>query len=446
MTDLNTAKTLLSLAKKAGAEHAEVLLAESTQISTSVRMGALEEMERAESTGIGLRVFMAKSQASVSASNLQQESLERIAEQAVSIANLAPDDPCTGLATPELLANALERARELQLIDAHEPTPEWLREQCEEAEDAARAVAGITNSDGASAGYSKGGMGMITSDGFEGAYRKTSFSISASVIAGSGDAMETDYAYQTTRFCSDLPSPAALGKEAAERTVQRLNPRKQDTCQLPVIYEPRIGKQMLGYLAGAISGAAVARGTSFLKDKRETLIFAPGISIIDDPLRLKGLGSSPFDDEGCRNAPLELVKDGVLQHWLLDTRSARQLEMTANGRASRGMTGPPSPSATNLYMQPGLLSPKALMAEVSEGFYVTDTFGMGVNLITGDYSQGASGFWIKNGELTHAVSEVTIAATLPEMFKGLTAANDLHFQYGTNVPTLRIERMTIAGN
>lgn len=431
------------MAMKLGAESADVLTSASTSINTSIRLGKLEELERAESSGIGLRVFIGQKQGVASGSDLRSESLSQIAERAVAIAKEAPEDKYAGLPESQMIATEWP---ELDLIDNVEPDVEWLLQQAREAEEAALAIEGITNSEGGNANYGWSEITLVTSDGFEGQYAKSSFGLSASVLAGHDDKMERDYAYSSARHRNLLKSGTEIGIEAAERALKRLNPRKIKTCSVPVVFERRVARGLVGNFTSAISGAAVARGTSFLKDKMGGRIFSPSISITDDPHREKGMGSRPFDGEGCRSEALELVSDGVLQHWLLDSRSARQLKMQTNGRAARGLSSGTSPSSTNIIVGAGELSSDALIAEIDNGFYVTETFGMGVNLVTGDYSQGASGFWIEKGKITYPVSEVTIAGTLQEMFVHLAAANDVTTEYATNTPTLRIERMTVAGN
>ena len=437
------AEKLLEIATSLGAETADVLASESTSISSTIRLGELEELERAESGGIGLRVFIGKQQGVASGSDVRGESLQQIAERAVAIAKRAPEDAYTGLPEAETIAKDWPA---LDIADEEEPEVEWLLGQCREAEDTARAVEGITNSEGGSASYSKGKITLLTSDGFSGDYAKSSFSLSASVLAGEGTQMERDYAYSVARHRRQLKSATEIGQEAAERALKRLHPQKKETCKVPVILDPRVGRGLVGNFTSAISGAAIARGTSFLKEKMGEAIFNESITITDEPHREQGLGSRPFDGEGCASSALTLVEKGVLNHWLLDSRSARQLGLQTNGRAARGLSSGTSPSSTNVTLKPGTLSPEELIGEVEDGFYVVETFGMGVNLVTGDYSQGASGFWIEKGKLTYPVSEVTIAGTLPEIFASLTPANDLIYEYATNVPTLRINEMTVAGN
>lgn len=440
---VDSAQSLLAHAKQLGADAAEVVAVESAGLHASVRLGEMEEVERSESQGLGIRVFQGKSQGIASGSDMRKASLELLAEHAIAIAKSTPEDAYAGLIEREKLA---QNWPDLTLCDEQEPNVAALIDTCRETEEAARAEEAITNSEGASASYNRGSMFLCTSDGFVGGYDRSSSSLSVSVIAGEGTAMERDYAYRTARFAADLPIPAEIGREAARRTMRRMNPRKVASCSVPVVFDPRVGKQLLGYFSSAISGASIARGTSFLKEKRGEAIFASDITIVDDPHRVKGLGSRPFDGEGAQMRALSLVEEGVLQDWLLDSRSARQLGLESNARAGRGLSSAPSPSSTNLYIAAGKCSPQVLMEDMKDGFYVTETFGMGVNLLTGDYSQGASGFWIENGELAYPVSEVTIAGTLQHMFATLSAADDLVFDYATNTPTLRVGEMTLAGS
>lgn len=441
---MNQLEFLLKAAKTKGATAADAILLNSTDISVNWRLGKLEELERAESASIGLRVLIRQRQATVSCSDFSKEALEELAERAVAVARIAPEDPYLCLADPRQLAKT---NIDLEIEDKNpEPTAEWLKQRCIEAEDAARSVEGITNSEGASASFSRHHVALATSTGFAQEYGQTSVNLSVSVLAGTGTAMERDYDFATMRHLKSLPDAAQIGRNAAANALARLNPRRVKTCQVPVIFDPRVGKQLVGYLTGAISGAAIARGTSFLKDSLNKPVFAPDVHVFDDPGMKSGLASKPFDGEGVTGQKLALVENGVLQHWLLDCRSARQLGLQTNGRASRSVSAAPSPSPTNTYLAAGKVTPQALMADIQEGFYVTETFGMGVNLLTGDFSQGASGFWIENGQKAYPVSEVTIAGKLQEMFLGLTPANDLEFRHRTNAPTLRIEKMTVAGS
>jgi PmbA protein len=267
-----------------------------------------------------------------------------------------------------------------------------------------------------------------------------------SAIAGAGTGMETDYDYSSTLHGADLESAAAIGRSAGERAVKRLNPRKVATRRVPIVFDRRVAGSLVGHLASAANGSSIARKISFLRDKRGQQIFARGIDVIDDPLRQRGLRSRPFDAEGVAGSVQKIVADGVLQSWLLDCATARELDLQTNGLAQRGVSSTPAPAPSNLHLTAGSKSPRELIGEITDGFFVTGLIGMGVNMVTGDYSRGASGFWIENGELTYPVSEVTIAGRLLDMFKSLTPANDLEFRYGTNAPTLRVEGLTVAGH
>ncbi|HEX4105909.1 MAG TPA: TldD/PmbA family protein [Rhizomicrobium sp.] len=434
--------TLIDAAKRQGADAADALLVESISASVSYRLGKLEDVERSESSDLGLRVFIGNRVAMISSSDFSDESLTALPERAIAMAKLAPEDKFAGLAPRERLARAIP---DLDLEDRNEPAAEILVEWARSAEQAGLAVPGVTNSEGGGAGFSRMGVALATSEGFFGRYAGTSHNIGVAVLAGEGTGMERDYDHASARHAKDLRSAEAIGRSAGEKAVRRLNPRKMKSQSVPVVFDPREAGGLLGHLAGAISGASVARGTSFLKDRMNTEIFAPHIRVIDDPHRPRGLRSKPFDGEGVANARRAFIDKGVLTSWILDCASARQLGLATTGHAARGTGGPPMPSATNLYMEAGALSAKALIADIKQGFYVTELMGMGVNGVTGDYSRGAAGFWIENGEIAFPVSEVTIAGNLKEMFRQLTPADDLEFRYGTNAPTCRIEGMTIAG-
>lgn len=433
---------LVKAALKAGADAADAIEFKNISVGVSFRLGALEDVGRSESSDLGLRVFVGRQVAFVSSTDFSPAALAELPERAIAMARLAPEDKYAGLAPASLLAR---EAPEVGIDDPEEPSTTLLVERARDVEAAAMAVSGVSNSEGGSADYGRTMMTLATSEGFLGGYAGTSRSISASVIAGEGVEMERDYDYARSRFAADLERPDAVGKRAGERAVKRLHPRKVKTQSVPVFYDPRVASSLIGHFVGAISGAAIARGVSFLKDRLGEPVFASGVTIIDDPHRKRGLRSKPFDGEGVRNARAVLADRGVLTTWLLDSASARQLGMTSTGHAARGTGGPPSPSPTNLYMAPGPLTPAELMADVREGFYVTELIGMGVNSVTGDYSRGAAGFWIENGTLSYPVSEVTVAGNLKDMYRHLTPANDLVFRHGTDAPTLRVEGMTIAG-
>lgn len=433
---------LIGHARAAGADAADALLIDAASLSLSTRLGAPEGIERSESGDIGLRVFVGNSMAMVSSTDRSPAMLRELAARAVAMARAVPPDPFCGIADASAITSNWP---ELDLCDNTEPDAEDLIAAARRTEDAARAVAGVTNSDGADASWSRSQVTLVASNGFAGGYSVSRHSLSVSVLAGQDTAMERDYDYHTTVYGADLEAPEEIGRRAGERVVAKLNPRKVKSQAVPVVFDPRLSGGMLGSLCGAISGGAIARGSSFLKDRLGQPVFAPGITIVEDPHVRRGLRSKPFDAEGIANRQRNLIDGGVLTTWLLDLRSARQLGLTTTGHAARGTGGPPSPSPTNVFMQPGSLSPAALMADIREGLYVTSLMGQGVNGVTGDYSRGAAGFWIENGELAYPVSEITIAGNLKEMFMNITPADDLVLRHGIDAPTLRIDGMTVAG-
>ncbi len=433
---------LIRAARAAGADAADALIVGSVSASVSYRLGKLEDVERSESSDLGLRVFVGERVAFVSSTDLSARALDELPERAVAMAKLAPEDKYAGLAPADRLARSFPA---LDIEDSLEPPPDLLIERARAVEGAAMAVPGITNSEGGGASFGRSAIALATSEGFFGSYAGTSHSVGVAVLAGDGTAMERDYESASARHTGDLESAEEVGRRAGHRTISRLNPRKVKTQDVPVVYDPRVSAGLIGHFAGAISGASIARGVSFLKDRMGQQIFAPGINIIDDPHRLRGLRSKPFDGEGVRNKRTAFVERGVLQSWILDCASAKQLGLATTGHAARGTGGPPSPSTTNLYMEPGVIAPDMIIDGIKQGFYVTELMGMGVNSVTGDYSRGASGFWIENSEIAYPVAEVTVAGNLKDMFLHMTPANDLVFRYGINAPTLLIEGMTVAG-
>ena len=440
---IDLAERLVSAARRAGADQADALAVRSASLSVEVRDGAVEESQRSEGDDLGLRVIVGRKQAVVSTNDLKGDGFDALAERAVAMARAAPEDRFTGLADPAQLARAMPA---LDLLDPDMPAVGVLETRAREAEAAGLAVAGVTKSDGASASAGVAGVVLVTSHGFHGATIASRHGISMSAIAGEGTGMERDFDYSSTLHAADLDSAEAIGRRAGERAVNRLNPRKVATRRVPVVFDARISGSLVGHLASAVNGSAIARQTSFLRERLGERIFASGIEIIDDPLRPRGLRSRPFDAEGIAGRRLKLVEDGVLKTWLLDCATARELDLTTTGHAQRGVSSTPAPGASNLHLAPGDKTPKQLIDDIEDGFYVTDMIGMGVNLVTGDYSRGASGFWIENGACTYPVSEVTIAGHLLEMFESLAPANDLAFRYGTNAPTVRVEGLTVAGH
>jgi len=434
---------LVAKAKKAGAEAADAVHFSATGLSHAQRLGAPERLERDESHDVGLRVMIGRRQAIVSSTDLAADSLDELVERAVAMARVVPEDPYCGLASSEELAASVP---DLDILDSEEPAPELLIERARACEEAARDVQGVTNSEGAEASWSRIEIALVTSNGFARGYGRSGHSVGVSVIAGEGLGMESDYEFASAVYGGELEDPAEVGRRAGERAVKRLGARKPPTKRLPVVYDPRVSNSLLRHLAGAISGPAITRGTSFLKDKLNHQVFAAGITIVDDPHRPHGLSSKPFDGEGLPNRKMNIVEGGRLATWVLDLSSARQLGLRSTGHAARGTSSPPSPSTSNLYMEPGSVTPEELIADIEQGFYCTGLMGMGINGVTGDYSRGASGFRIEKGELTYPISEATVAGNLKDMFLNITPANDLVFKYGTNAPTLRIDGMTLAGN
>ncbi|OKH88913.1 TldD/PmbA family protein [Thalassospira sp. TSL5-1] len=441
---LDRINDLLNRAKKAGADDADAVYVEGTSLSVSQRLGKLEKLERSEGADLGLRVLIGKKQAVVSSSDTSDAALDELVERCVAMAKNAPEDPFCGIADPSELAETFD-IDGLELCEPGEVDQDKLIAWASACEEAARSVEGITNSEGSDAGWGRHQITLAATNGFANSYAGSGSHISVSVLAGTGTAMERDYDYDSAVFSTDLRDPADIGRMAAEKTLRRLNPRKVKSTQVPIIMDPRVSASIVGHLAGAINGSGIARGTSFLIDMMEKEIFAPNITIVDDPHRKRGLRSKPFDAEGVANAKRNLVENGILKGWILDLRSARQLGLKSTGNASRGAGSLPGPSTTNLYMEPGLISPQDMIADVKQGLYITEMIGSSVNGITGDYSRGASGYWIENGELAYPVSEITVAGNLKEMFKAVSPANDLTFKYGTNAPTLRIDGMTVAG-
>jgi len=428
-------------ARRAGADAADAVGVRGMSLSVDVRDGEVEESQRSEGDDIGLRVLVGRRQAVVSTNDIKAD-VAALAARAVAMARATPEDAFAGLADAELLARDIP---DLDLLDPDLPSVEILEARARAAEAAALAVTGVEKSGGAGASAGIGGMVLTTSHGFQGAYLSSSHGVSMTAIAGQGTGMERDYDYSSALHGGDLDSVEKIGRTAGERAVARLNPRKARTGRVPVVFDRRVAGGLIGHLAGAINGASIARKSSFLREKLGAQLFGNGIRIIDDPLRRRGLRSRPFDAEGVATARRAIVEDGVLTTWLLDSTTARELGMVTTGHASRGVSSTPSPGASNLHLEPGVLTPDQMIGEIEEGFLITDLIGMGVNQVTGDYSRGASGFWIEKGEKTYAVSEVTIAGHLFDIFRSLAPASDLEFRGGVNAPTVRIEGLTVAG-
>lgn len=436
---LDRVSALVEAAKRAGADAADAVILRSRSSSVSVRLGKVEGTESSESDDVSLRVFIGRRLASVSATAASDPAM--LAERAVAMAKVSPEDPYQSLADVERLAREIA---DLDLVDDTDVSTERLKDDALAAEEAALSVPGVTNSSGSGASAGSGGLVLATSHGFLGQYRATRFSRSVSVVAGEGTSMERDWDYSSRLHFSDLDTPEKIGKTAGERAVKRLGARRVKTGVFPVVFDPRVARGIAGHIAAAINGASVARKTSFLRDMMGKQITSTSITVTDNPLRKRGLSSRPFDGEGVVGELLTPIENGVLNAWLLSTSAARELGLETNGRGVRASSSV-NPSSTNFAIEPGDVPPDELIEPIQSGFYVTEVFGQGVNLVTGEYSRGASGFWIENGKISYPVSEITIASNLKEMFLRMTPANDLDRNFGTAAPTLRIEGMTVAG-
>ncbi len=439
---LALAQTALARAKHFGASAADALVVDGRSLEVAVRDGAIENLEQSEAIEVGLRVFVGQASAAIATSKIDAAGIERIAEQAVAMAKAAPPDPYAGIASSDQVARdwAIPDIAGETLLDANQ-----LRDMALAAEKSALAVKGVSKSGGAGASSSDRSVALAASNGFSGFYRRTGLSLSATAIAGDGTAMERDYDYSSVIHAQDLREPQDIGSEAGRRVVRRINPRKVKSQAVPVIYDSRIASSLVGHFLSAIMGSSIARGTSFLREKLGQQVFGDSIHIIDDPLRPRGLASKPFDAEGIATRALPLIEAGVLKSWILDLGSARQLGLQTTGHAARGLAGPPGPSSSNVTLSPGSLSLDDMIRSIGTGFYVTELIGHGPNIVTGDYSRGASGFWVENGEITYPVSEVTLAGRLSDMFRNLEPANDLVYRGSINAPSCRLEGMTLGG-
>jgi PmbA protein len=438
------AESLVERGIRAGATAADAIYAGDRSSSVQVRLGELEDVGRSEGEAIGLRLFSGQHSASVSSSDLSDEALGILVERCLAMARQAPEDPYAGLAPKGLLE--LGEPCFLDVHDPLEPDPAELRARALAAETAALAVPGVTNSSGAGASASGSTIALATSGGFSGAYRTTSHGCSASVVAGSGGAMQRDHAWHSVRHLADLEGAEEIGRKAGERAVARLNPKRPGPGKYPVLFDPRVSASLLGHFAGAVTGSSIARKTSFLRDELGARVFAGGITIVDDPLRLRGLRSRPFDGEGVRVSRKELIADGVLTGWLAESASARQLGIEPTGHAARGVGGAPGASPSNLYMEAGTRSREELLAAFPEALLVIELIGQGVNGVTGDYSRGAVGFMVRGGEIAEPVAEITIASNLIDMFATLEPASDLEFRRGIDAPTILVPEMMIASS
>ena len=439
---LNIAADVVARALKRGATAADAMVVDRRDTEVSIRQGVVEKLEQAEAREIGLRVFAGQSSSLIAGSVLTSEALDRLVERCVAMAKLAPPDPFSGLAEPGQLSKT---TLDLDLISADYASAETLKSMAMEAEQAALAVKGVSRSNGAGASASDASIGLAASNGFARSYRRTGFSLSASVIGGEGTAMERDYDGTSANHLSDLESPEKIGRTAGERVVRRLNPRKLSSQSVPVIFDRRVASSLLGHFAGAINGGAIARGVSFLKDDMGRALFKPTVNIIDDPLRLRGPSSRSFDGEGLAVQRRVLIEKGVLTGWVLDLRSSRQLGLQPTGNGARGLASQPSASTSNLHLEAGDSSPEDMMKALGKGLLITEFIGSSISAATGDYSRGVSGYWFENGEIQYPVSEITVAGNLRDMFASLTPASDLIFKGSTNAPSCLVEGMTIAG-
>ena len=436
------AQSLVERGMAVGATAADALYIAERSSGVQVRLGDIENVSRSEGEEIGLRLFVGQQSATVASSDLSDEALGVLVERCLAMAKEAPEDPYAGLAPPQMLQRG--ELPDLDSEDHEDPEPAQLRERALKAESAALGVAGVTNSSGAGASATASTIALATSGGFSGAYRTTGHACSAAVIAGEGGAMQRDHAWHSARHLGDLEGAAEIGRRAGERAVKRLNPKRPKPGKYPVLFDPRVAATLLGHFSGAISGSSIARKTSFLEDKLGASIFAPGVTIIDDPLRSRGLRSRPFDGEGVQVSRRELVANGILKGWIAESASARQLGIEPTGHAARGVGGAPGASPSNLYLEAGPRSREELLAAFPEAVLIIELIGQGVNPVTGDYSRGAVGFMVRDGEIAEPVAEITVASNLIDMFKAIEPASDLEFRRGIDAPTILISEMTVA--
>ena len=447
LNDKDIMNLLIDTAVANGATSADCVLSRSRGVSITIRLGKDENIQRYEDFDTGLRVFVGNKISSVSTNENSEEALREVAKRAVEMAKIAPEDEYSFIASKELLQNfPIQEGIFIDSYDSVEPSVDLIRNRASEVEDIALSVKGITNSDGADSSWGEGETLLMTSNGFFGSSKKSNHSVSVVVIAEKNGKMERDYDYSSKVYGEDLKDGEKIGREAAKKTLARIGAKKPVTGQYPVIFDPRVSRSIASHFASAINGSSIARKTSFLKDSLNDKIANESITLIDDPFLKRGLGSRLFDAEGLGTSKHVLIENGVLKNWLLDLSSARQLNILPTANAKRGISGPPSPGITNLMLLPGEDSPESIISSIGNGFYVTDMIGSSVSMVTGDYSRGASGFWIKNGELSTPISEATIAGNLKDMFMTLKPANNLDFSHSINCPTILIEGMTIAGN
>jgi len=435
------AESLVERGLAAGASAADALYVGDRSAEVQVRLGKLESASRSEGEEVGLRLFVGQQSATAASSDLSDDALASLVERCLAMARQAPEDPYAGLAPAELLQRGA--LPDLDSEDGAEPPSKALRARALEAEQAALGVRGVTNSSGAGASASASMIALATSGGFSGAQRSTGHGVSAAVITGEGSGMQRDHEWHSARHLADLESAEAVGRRAGERAVARLDPSRPRPGRYPVIFDPRVSASLLGHLAGAITGSSVARKTSFLLDKLGERVFAEDVTIVDDPLRRRGLRSRPFDGEGLRVARRELVANGVLTSWIADSAAARQLGIAPTGHAARGVGGAPGASPSNLYLAPGARSRDELLAVFPDAVLVIELIGQGANLVTGDYSRGAVGFMVRGGAIAEPLAEITVAANLTDMFATLEPASDLELRRGIDAPTILVPEMTV---
>jgi PmbA protein len=439
-------RDLLAAAAHAGASAADAMAVDGRAVSIDVRSGMLEQAERSEGVEIGLRVLIGRRQASVSASDISARTIDEMAVRAVAMAREAPEDPYAGLAAPDQLARSWD-AVALQLEDpATEPEAAALQDDARRAEAAALTVAGVSQVQSASASYSRRRLFLAASNGFAGGYGRTSRAVSAVAISGEGSTMERDWAAESRSFQADLPAPESVGQLAGERAVARGGARRPPTGAFPVVYDERVAAGLIGHLLAAVNGTAIARGASWLRDGLGTQVLPAGLSVIEDPLRPRVAGSRPFDAEGLPARRRSIVEDGILQGWTLDLATARKLGMASSGSATRGTGAPPSPGTSNIALTQGAQSLQDLLREMGTGLYVTALIGAAINPTTGDYSRGASGFWVEGGQIVGPVNECTLAGNLREMLLRITPGNDARAHLSHVVPSLLVEGLTLAGS
>ena len=439
-------QSLLNAAKQAGAQAADAILIAGDSISIEVLEGKLEHAERAEGIDVGLRVLIGQKQANIASSDIREATFQTMAERAVAMAKVAPDDPYCGLADPDQLATEWDLEALDLSDDTQSPEPAALQDMALEAEAAAQAVKGISKVQASGSGWSGNDVWLAGSNGFSAGYRRTSWSTSCVAITGEGLEMERDYYGDGRTHFADMMDPAEIGRLAGERTAERFGATRPPTGTYPILIDERVSSSIIGHLTGAVNGSSIARGSSWLKDALGEQVLPSHMSLIENPHRARVSGSRPFDAEGLPMAKRAIIENGVLTGWTLDLATARKLGMESTGNAARGASAPPSPTTGNLELTQGDKSVKELLKDMGTGLWITSFIGSTISPTTGDYSRGASGFWVENGEVTGPVNECTVAGNLRDMLKRIIPANDARTHLSRVVPSLLIEDMTIAGS